>query len=208
MRLMGLPISAPVAASHTRAVLSADAVTTRAPSGLNVALWTISSCCNGLPIGAPVAASHTRAVLSGRGRHAPAVGAEHRVKYLTVVLQGLCRSAPRSPHPTPARPSVLGRGHHPLAVGAERRGPDGSSCCKGLPIGAPVAASHTRAVLSSGRGHHTRPVGAERRARTLRSCRRGLPIGAPVAASHTRAVLSSDAVTTRLPSGLNAALMT
>ena len=34
----GWPIGAPVAASHTRAVLSLDAVTTRVPSGLNAAL--------------------------------------------------------------------------------------------------------------------------------------------------------------------------
>ena len=36
----------------------------------------------------------------------------------------------------------------------------------------------------------------------------GSPIGFPVAASQIRAVLSKDAVTMRLPSGLNAALIT
>ena len=59
---MGSPIGVPVAASHTRAVLSSDAVATRAPSGLNAALLTVPSCCMGSPIGAPVTASHTRAV--------------------------------------------------------------------------------------------------------------------------------------------------
>ena len=39
--------AAPVAASHTRAVLSKDTVTMRVPSGLNDALETASSCCNG-----------------------------------------------------------------------------------------------------------------------------------------------------------------
>jgi len=36
----------------------------------------------------------------------------------------------------------------------------------------------------------------------------GSPIGLPVSPSHSRAVLSPDAVTMRLPSGLNAALTT
>ena len=54
----------PVAASHTRAVLSADAVTMRVPSGLNCALVTLSSCPASVARLLPVAASHTRAVLS------------------------------------------------------------------------------------------------------------------------------------------------
>jgi hypothetical protein len=62
--LNGLPIGAPVVASHSRAVLSQDAVTISLPSGLNDARLTTSSCCMGWPIGAPVAASHIRAVLS------------------------------------------------------------------------------------------------------------------------------------------------
>src|SRR4051794_15883379 len=36
----------------------------------------------------------------------------------------------------------------------------------------------------------------------------GMPSGAPLAASHTWAVLSSEAVITRMPSGLNTALLT
>ena len=54
----------PVAASHTRAVWSSLAVTTRRPSGLNAARCTRPSCFSGGVIGWPVAASHTRAVLS------------------------------------------------------------------------------------------------------------------------------------------------
>src|SRR5438034_1290675 len=51
--------------SHSRAVLSSDAVTMRLPSGLNAALptprvWPLS----GSPIGLPVSASHSRAVQS------------------------------------------------------------------------------------------------------------------------------------------------
>ena len=61
----GAPICWPVTASHTRTVLSHDAVTMRFPSGLNVALDTKSVWpLNGSPIGWPVAASHSRAVLS------------------------------------------------------------------------------------------------------------------------------------------------
>ena len=64
-------ISAPVAASHTRAVLSQDAVTTRVPSGEKAAELTPASCPLSTAISAPVAASHTRAVLSSGRRHHP-----------------------------------------------------------------------------------------------------------------------------------------
>ena len=52
-------------ASHSRAVLSQDAVTMRLPSGLNAALATTSSWpLSGSPTSLPVAASQIRAVLS------------------------------------------------------------------------------------------------------------------------------------------------
>ena len=57
-------ISLPVAASHSRAVLSPDAVTMRAPSGLKAAEYTKSLWPRSTAISLPVAASHTRAVLS------------------------------------------------------------------------------------------------------------------------------------------------
>ena len=44
---MGRPIAAPVAASHSRAVLSSDAVTMRVPSGEKAADQTRSSCSHG-----------------------------------------------------------------------------------------------------------------------------------------------------------------
>src|SRR6516165_5502218 len=50
--------------SHSRAVLSSDAVTTRRPSGLNAALITTSSCPLRTPICLPLSTSHSRAVLS------------------------------------------------------------------------------------------------------------------------------------------------
>ena len=54
----------PLAASHTRAVLSIEAVTIRVPSGLNCALTTASSWPASVASTFPLAASHTRAVLS------------------------------------------------------------------------------------------------------------------------------------------------
>ena len=58
------------------------------------------------------------------------------------------------------------------------------------------------------RGDDALAVRAERRARHIAShgLSSGLPIALPLATSQIRAVLSRDAVTMRLPSGLNAAL--
>jgi hypothetical protein len=64
--------SLPVSASHSRAVLSADAVTTRLPSGLKAALhtrfvWPLRTAAS-----LPVSASHSRAcrqTLSPRACH-------------------------------------------------------------------------------------------------------------------------------------------
>ena len=50
-------IGIPVSASHSCAVESVEAVTTRTPSGLNTALLIEPSCTNGLPISAPLAVS-------------------------------------------------------------------------------------------------------------------------------------------------------
>ena len=71
------------------------------------------------------------------------------------------RPGRRIPHP---RGLVTGRGHHPLAVGAERRCRPRLLVPQGLPIGAPVAASHTRAVLSADAVTTRDAVGAEQRA--------------------------------------------
>jgi hypothetical protein len=56
--------TAPVLASHTRAVLSHEAVTTRPPSGLNAALFIQNLCPDSVAVTAPVCAFHTRAVPS------------------------------------------------------------------------------------------------------------------------------------------------
>src|SRR5262245_15586477 len=52
------------ATSHTRAVLSLDAVTIRRPSGLKLAARTTPSWRIGSPTDSPLSASHSRAVLS------------------------------------------------------------------------------------------------------------------------------------------------
>src|SRR5262249_33412562 len=57
-------ISKPVWASHTRAVLSHEAVTTRLPSRLNCADITRDKCFRGCVSGWPVWESHTCAVPS------------------------------------------------------------------------------------------------------------------------------------------------
>jgi hypothetical protein len=56
--------SSPVVASQMRAVLSADAVTMRDPSGLKAADSTEKVCPRRTTISFAVAASHMRAVLS------------------------------------------------------------------------------------------------------------------------------------------------
>ena len=57
-------MGSPVAGSQSRAVLSAEAVKSRRPSGLNRADSTLASCLIGLPMGLQVPASHNRALLS------------------------------------------------------------------------------------------------------------------------------------------------
>ncbi len=74
--------------------------------------------------------------------------------------------------------------------------------------GLPVAASQTRAVLSSDAVTMRVPSGLNCALLTPRSCPESVARGLPVAASQTRAVLSYDAVTMRVPSGLNCALVT
>ena len=62
---LSFPIWCPVAASHSRTVLSLLPEAIRVPSGLNATLDTASSWPrSGSPIGCPVAASHNRTVLS------------------------------------------------------------------------------------------------------------------------------------------------
>ena len=110
--------------------------------------------------------------------------------------------------PQPRR-LVLRRGDDALAVGAERRALTTPAWpLSGSPIGLPVAASHSRAVLSVRRGDDALAVGAERRAIHIilmafeRLADRLAGLGVP---QPRRLVL--DAVTMRLPSGLNAALI-
>ena len=61
---IGCPICSPVAAFHSRTVVSAEPEAMRVPSGLNATLFTQSSWRIGCPIGCPVVVSHKRTVLS------------------------------------------------------------------------------------------------------------------------------------------------
>ena len=71
-----------------------------------------------------------------------------------------------------------------------------------------MAASQSRAVLSSLPVSDGLAVGAERHGIDRALMRQGGPRGRPVAASQSRAVLSSLPVRTVLPSGLNATAST
>ena len=111
----------PLRASHTRAVLSSEAVTTRVPSALKLAERTHSSCLRGSVRGWPLRASHTRAVLS---KEAVTTRVPSALKLAevnrTFVFEGLGEglAAARVPHP---RRLVVRSGDHPRAVGTETR---------------------------------------------------------------------------------------
>ena len=76
---MGSPIGLPLAASHTRAVLSQEAVTTRWPSGLNCAELTVAFMLQGRANrlaggGIP----HPRRLVPRGGHHPLTIGTELR----------------------------------------------------------------------------------------------------------------------------------
>ncbi len=146
---MGWPMGRPVAASHSRAVLSQLPVRIVLPSGLNATEYTMLECARGSPSGRPVAASHSRAVLSSApGEDRLAVGAERHGEHPVRMLHGLAEWPAGGGVPQPRR-LVTAPGEDRLAVRAERRGRDTmSGCSMGWPMGRPVAASHSRAVLS------------------------------------------------------------
>ena len=76
------------------------------------------------------------------------------------------------------------------------------------PLGSPVAASQSRAVLSSLPVMAVLPSGLNKTVRTVASCTRGGPIGLLVAAAQSCAVLSQLPVMIVVPSGLNATAVT
>ena len=109
--------------------------------------------------------------------------------------------------PQPRR-FVRRRGDDALAVGAERRAPHNIRMAheRLADLLAALGVPQPRRFVRR-RGDDALAVGAERRACTPSVWPvSGSPICLPLSASHSRAVLSSDAVTMRLPSGLNAAL--
>src|SRR5262249_49656115 len=103
-------------------------------------------------------------------------------------------------------PDQRGEGFEP-ASGCEVAGRSESPII-GLPIGWPVAASHTRKVLSAEAETMRLPSRENDAPLTAPVCPlSGSPIGWPVAASHMRKVSSCEAVTMSLPSGENDALV-
>ena len=121
-----------VAASHTRAVPSRDAATTRLLSTLFFMPRTPSSWRNGWPIGTPVAASHNRTVLSKDPvttrvpsglNDALRTPASCRMRVFRLLI-GL-----RIPN---ARGKVVGRGYHPRPVRTKRRTVESISVQHGL----------------------------------------------------------------------------
>ena len=112
-----------MAASHTRAVWSSLAVTTRRPSGLNARVTSpCRLCLSGGVIGWPVAASHTRAVLSSLAVTTRRPSGLNAASYTTSVVlsSGGAIGWPVAASHTRAVWSLLG-GDDAAAVGAERR---------------------------------------------------------------------------------------
>ena len=184
----------------------------RLPSGLNAALYTASSWpLSGSPIGLPLAASQIRAVLS--------------IDAVTMRLPSGLNAALHTASSWPLSGSPIGL---PLSASQTRAVLSEDAVTMRLPSGL-NAALITQSLMAferladrlaglgvpdarrlvRRRGDDALAVGAERRAPHSASWPlSGSPIGLPVAASQIRAVLSEDAVTMRLPSGLNAALYT
>ena len=192
------------AASHSRAVRSSDAVTTRVPSGLNAADQTAAVWPSRVTEHLARAASHSRAVLIIRRRDDPrAVRAERRRPDRSSWPSRVASALPVAASHSRAVSSP-GRRDHPRAVRAERRrltdpcGPPGwrAPCPRPRPTAARCH-PETRSPLGAVRAERRRPDRisvAFQRDERLAGGRVPQPRG-----------LSSDAVTTRVPSGLNAA---
>ena len=125
---------------------------------------------------------------------------------LRVSLERRDRSPGRSV-PQPRR-FVDGAGENQPAVRREGDGSDKSPCPSSVGPGAPVAASHSRAVFSKEPVSMRLPSGEKATAVTMSLCPSSVATAAPVAASHSRAVLSQEPVRTRLPSGEKATAVT
>ena len=132
---------------QSRAVLSSDAVSTRAPSGENTAEVTDPHGRAGLQLLAGGGVPEPGGVVIGRGEHARAVGRERPRR-----PSSRGRAGPAAPGrggvPQP-RGVVLGRGEHARAVGREHGRVTRPSWPRRTRSSWPEAASHSRAVLSA-----------------------------------------------------------
>ena len=110
-------ISVPFWASHTRAVLSLDAVTIRRPSGLKEALHTSYVGHSDRLFLAPLGIPYPCCLIVRPGHDPPAIGAERWRPVLYGPQTGDLCSALRIPHP---RRVIQGPGHDLPTFGTER----------------------------------------------------------------------------------------
>ena len=192
---------------HSRTVLSALAVASSRPSGLNATPQHRAGVAGqGAQVlaGGRVPQPH-RLVVAGGGQQPPVRAERHRPAPRRCGRSRVRRRLAGGRVPQPHRLVVAGGGQQPpVRAERHRRTPRrcGRSGCAG---GSPVAGSHSRTVSSLAGGGQQPPVRAERHRRTPRRCgRSGCARCSPVAGSHSRTVLSSLAVASSRPSGLNA----
>ena len=192
----------PVAASHSRAVLSSEPVRTRAPSGEKATAQTGPVCPSS--VGDRLARRRVpqpRRLVLGAGEDARAVGREGDSRRRGLYGPRAWRPSCPSPRPTAApscRRSRSGRARRRARRRQPQTGPVWPSSVATV---LPVAASHSRAVLSSEPVRTRAPSGEKATAATGPVCPSSVATGLPVAASHSRAVLSPEPVRTRAPSG-------
>ena len=204
-RTRGSPLPSAI---HTRAVLSSEPVTILVPSGLNPAdgdRALVAAQDQGLA--AAVGPPHPRRVVLRAGDDPGPVRAEPgRDDRALVAAQdhGLA-AAVGPPHP---RRVVPGAGDDPGPVGAEPgRGDRALVAAQDQGLAAAVGPPHPRRVVVRA-GDDPGPVRAEPGRGDPPSWPRRTT-GSPLpSARHTRAVLSPEAVTIRVPSGLNPAEVT
>lgn len=205
-RAFGRGQVAPVVASHSRAVPSPEAVTTRKPSGAKTAeltkVWCPLEHCDGLPARD---IPQTGGVIGGRRYDARAVGRKGGGLDVSLVPAqlGHQRTGPGIPQP---RGAIRGSGQHERAVGRKGDRIDGVSMFaqereNDAALGVPNSGGAV-----GGRGRHARSVGREHDARdTPWRGPRSTASDATGSVFHNRATCSWDPVASLVPSGEKAA---
>ena len=162
----------------------------RLSSRLNSAPRTEPSCFIAGPICAPVAASHSRSVPSSsdhdRMRRSSRLNTAPPNRAIMRHRRADLRPGRRVPQPQ--RPVVRPRQDAAFVPAEQRAAEPRPSCFIAGPICAPVAASHSRSVLSSDHDRMRLSSRLNSAPLTEPSCFIAGPICAPVAASHSRSV--------------------